>query len=145
MEKINVSQARKVESVGRQVLLQGWVRTRRDSKAGFSFLEINDGTCFGNVQVIAEAKLPNYQSEILHLSAGASVSVEGGVQASPAKGQPTEIAHLRPRSNTFGAVMRVRHQVSRSIHEFFWENGFYYVHAPIITASDAEGAGQMFR
>jgi asparaginyl-tRNA synthetase len=176
MEKISVSQARKAESVGRTVLLQGWVRTRRDSKGGFSFLEINDGSCFGNVQVIAESALPNYQSEVLHLSVGASVSVEGAVQASPAKGQATEvraskisvlgqadpatyplqkkghsmeflreIAHLRPRSNTFGAVMRVRHQVCRSIHEFFWENGFYYVHPPIITASDAEGAGQMFR
>jgi asparaginyl-tRNA synthetase len=176
MDKISVTQARKVEAVGRQVCLQGWVRTRRDSKAGFSFLEINDGSSLGNVQVIAEASLPNYQSEVLHLSVGASVSVEGTVQASPAKGQPTEvrasrvivhgsadpakyplqkkghsmeflreIAHLRPRSNTFGAVMRVRSQICRSIHDFFAENGFFYVQAPIITASDCEGAGQMFR
>jgi aspartyl/asparaginyl-tRNA synthetase len=152
------------------------VRTRRDSKGGFSFLELNDGSCLGNVQVIAEAALPNYQAEILHLSAGCSVTVDGDVQASPAKGQATEvrasqvivhgladplkyplqkkghsmeflreIAHLRPRSNTFGAVMRVRSQICRSIHEFFWENGFLYVHAPIVTASDCEGAGQMFR
>ncbi len=176
MEKMTVAQARKVESVGRQVQLQGWVRTRRDSKAGFSFLELNDGSCLGNVQVIAEASLPNYQEQVLHLSAGASVSVEGTVQSSPAKGQATEvragkvvvlgsadparyplqkkghsmeflreIAHLRPRSNTFGAVTRVRSQVCRSIHEFFWENGFLYVHPPIITASDCEGAGQMFK
>ena len=176
MEKMSVAMARKAESVGREVRLQGWVRTRRDSKAGFSFLEINDGSCIGNIQVVAEAALPNYQSEVLHLSVGASVSVEGAVVASQGKGQATEvkarsikvygnadpakyplqkkghsmeflreIAHLRPRSNTFGAVMRVRNQVSRSIHEFFWENGFLYVHAPIITASDAEGAGQMFR
>ncbi len=176
MEKMSVAQARKAESAGREVKIQGWVRTRRDSKGGFSFLEINDGSCFGNVQVIADAELPNYKSEILHLTAGCSVTVEGTVQASPAKGQATEvkatqvvvhgiadavkyplqkkghtmeflreIAHLRPRSNTFGAVMRVRQQVSRSIHEFFWENGFYYIQAPIITASDAEGAGQMFR
>jgi asparaginyl-tRNA synthetase len=152
------------------------VRTRRDSKGGFSFLELNDGSSLGNVQVIAEAALPNYQSEVLHLSVGASVTVDGTVQASPAKGQATEvrasqvvvhgsadpakyplqkkghsmeflreIAHLRPRSNTFGAVMRVRNQVCRSIHEFFWDNGFLYVQAPIITASDCEGAGQMFK
>lgn len=176
MEKMSVAQARKVESVGKDVKLQGWVRTRRDSKGGFSFVELNDGSSFGNVQVIADATLPNYQSEILHLTAGCSVSVEGSVQASPAKGQATEvraakltvhgladatkyplqkkghtmeflreIAHLRPRSNTFGAVMRVRHQVCKSIHEFYWDNGFYYVQAPIITGSDAEGAGQMFR
>ena len=175
MEKISVKQARLAESVGKKVCLQGWVRTRRDSK-GFSFLEINDGSCFGNVQVIADGKLPNYQSEIMHLSAGASVSVEGDIKASPAKGQATEvqatsvtaigsadpanyplqkkghsfeflrsIAHLRPRSNTFGAVARVRNQICKSIHDFFQEQGFLYVHPPIITASDCEGAGQMFR
>jgi asparaginyl-tRNA synthetase len=176
MDKISVADARKPEAVGRAVRLQGWLRTRRDSKGGFSFLEINDGSCFGNVQVIAEAALPNYQSEVLHLSAGCSVTVEGTVQASPAKGQATEvkatkvvvhgtadpvhyplqkkghsfeflrtIAHLRPRSNTFGAVTRVRNQVCMSVHTFFQEQGFFYVHPPIITASDCEGAGQMFR
>src|SRR5262245_23918305 len=176
MEKMTVAQARRAESAGRDARVQGWVRTRRDSKGGFSFIEINDGSCFGNVQVIAESSLPNYQSEVLHLGVGASVTVEGPVQASPAKGQATElratrvvihggadpakyplqkkghsmeflreIAHLRPRSNTFGAVMRIRHQVCRSIHEFYWDNGFYYIHPPIITSSDAEGAGQMFR
>ncbi|MFO0879621.1 MAG: asparagine--tRNA ligase [Gemmataceae bacterium] len=176
MEKMSVAQARKVESIGQEVILQGWIRTRRDSKGGFSFLELNDGSCLGNVQVLAEASLPNYQSEILHLTVGSSLRVEGTVQASPAKGQPTEvraskvvlhgsadatkyplqkkghtleflreIAHLRPRSNTFGAVMRVRNQICRSIHDFFQENGFLYVQAPIITASDCEGAGQMFR
>ncbi len=162
--------------IGRQVRLQGWVRTRRDSKGGFSFIELNDGSCLGNVQVIAESALPNYQNEVLHLSVGSSVTVEGTVQASPAKGQPTEVkaarvvvhgqadparyplqkkghsmeflreqAHLRPRSNTFGAVMRVRSQICRSIHDFYHENGFLYVQPPIITGSDAEGAGQMFR
>jgi asparaginyl-tRNA synthetase len=176
MDKISVAEARKVEAVGREVCLQGWVRTRRDSKGGFSFLELNDGSSLGNVQVIAEAALPNYHSEVLHLSAGASVSVSGTVQASPAKGQPTEVrarsltvhgpadpakyplqkkghsmeflreqAHLRPRSNTFGAVARVRNQICRSIHDFFQEQGFLYVHPPIITGSDCEGAGQMFR
>jgi asparaginyl-tRNA synthetase len=176
MDKISVAEARKAEAVGRTVRLQAWVRTRRDSKGGFSFLELNDGSCFGNVQVIAEAALPNYQSEVLKLGAGASVTVEGDVLASPAKGQATEvkarsvvvhgladpttyplqkkghtleflrtIAHLRPRSNTFGAVARVRNQVCQSIHQFFQDQGFLYVHAPIITASDCEGAGHMFR
>src|SRR3954464_11018347 len=91
MEKMSVAQARKAESVGREVRLQGWVRTRRDSKGGFSFIELNDGTSLGNVQVVADGNLPNYQSEILHLSVGASVSVEGNVLASPAKGQATEV------------------------------------------------------
>lgn len=176
MDRISVAQARQVESVGRQVRLQGWVRTRRDSKGGFSFLELNDGSSQSNVQIIAESSLPNYQSEILHLTVGCSVTVDGVVRASPAKGQATEVqaqaitihgwsdaakyplqkkghsmeflreqAHLRPRSNTFGAVTRVRNCVCRSIHDFFQEQGFLYVQPPIITASDCEGAGQMFR
>ncbi|HEV3118016.1 MAG TPA: asparagine--tRNA ligase, partial [Gemmataceae bacterium] len=176
MEKMTVAQARQVEAVGKQVSLQGWVRTRRDSKAGFSFLELNDGSCFGNVQIIAEARLPNYESEIKKLGAGASIGVTGEVRASPAQGQPTEvlahgitvyggadpetyplqkkrhsfeflrtIAHLRPRTNTFGAVARVRNSICRSIHDFFQEQGFLYVHPPFITASDCEGAGQMFK
>jgi asparaginyl-tRNA synthetase len=176
MEKMSVAQARKVESIGREVRLQGWVRTRRDSKGGFSFIELNDGSSLGNVQVLAEKSLPNYDSEVLHLSVGSSVTVDGVVRASPAKGQPTEVqarslvvhgradpatyplqkkghsmeflrqhAHLRPRSNTFGAVTRVRNQVCRSIHDFFQEQGFLYVQPPIITGSDCEGAGQMFR
>src|SRR5438309_4412155 len=176
MERMSVAQARTVEAVGKQVLLQGWIRTRRDSKGGFSFLELNDGSCFGNVQVVADGKLPNYESEVKKLNAGASISVEGEVRASPAQGQPTEVAaqkitvygwadpenyplqkkrhsfeflrtlaHLRPRTNTFGAVARVRNCVCRSIHDFFQEQGFLYVHPPIITASDCEGAGQMFK
>jgi asparaginyl-tRNA synthetase len=176
MDKISVAQARRVEAIGRQVRLQGWVRTRRDSKGGFSFLEVNDGSCQGNVQIVADGSLPNYQNDILHLTVGCSVSVDGVVRASPAKGQATEIqaqavavhgwadaaayplqkkghsmeflreqAHLRPRSNTFGAVARVRNCVCRSIHDFFQEQGFLYVHPPIVTASDCEGAGQMFR
>jgi asparaginyl-tRNA synthetase len=176
MEKLSVAEARKVESVGKQVDLRAWVRTRRDSKGGFSFLELNDGSCFGNVQVIVDGKLPNYETEIKKLSAGASVRVLGEVRASPAAGQATEvhaqsisvyggadaeayplqkkrhsfeflrtIAHLRPRTNTFGAVARVRNSVCRSIHDFFQVQGFLYVHPPIITASDCEGAGQLFR
>ena len=176
MQKISVAEARRPESVGREVVLQGWVRTRRDSKAGFSFLELNDGSSLGNVQVIVRGELPNYESHLKHLSPGCSVTVEGQIQASPGKGQSTEvvaqsvtvhgaadaesyplqkkqhsfeflrtIAHLRPRTNTFGAIARVRNCVSRSIHNFFQEEGFLYVHTPIITTSDCEGAGQMFR
>ncbi len=173
---ISVADARRAESVGHEVILHGWVRTRRDSKAGFSFLEINDGSCFGNVQVIAESGLANYESEIKRLSPGCSVTVAGFVKPSPGKGQATEvqatavtvygtadtatyplqkkghsfeflrtIAHLRPRTNTFGAVARVRNCVCNSIHQFFQERGFLYVHTPIITASDCEGAGAMFQ
>jgi asparaginyl-tRNA synthetase len=176
VEKVSVAAARQADTVGREVRLQGWVRTRRDSKAGFSFLELNDGSSQGNVQVIADGSLANYESEIRKLGAGCSVTVEGAVKASPAKGQETEVhasrvvvhgmadpetyplqkkqhsfeflrtlAHLRPRTNTFGAIARVRNCVSRSIHQFFQEQGFLYVQTPIITASDCEGAGEMFK
>jgi len=176
MQKITVAQARQADAVGKQVRLDGWVRTRRDSKGGFSFIELNDGSCFGNVQIIADGKLPNYETDIKRLHVGCSVRVEGEVKASPAKGQATEvhaqnvhvygwadpdtypmqkkqtsfeflrtIAHLRPRTNTFGAITRVRNTVCRSIHAFFQEQGFYYIHPPIITTSDCEGAGQMFK
>jgi asparaginyl-tRNA synthetase len=173
---LSVAQARQPSAVGQQVKLQGWIRTRRDSKAGFSFLELNDGSCQGNIQILAEAALANYESEIKKLGAGSSVTVEGTVKASPAKGQATEvqastvivhgyadpetytlqkkqhsfeflrtIAHLRPRTNTFGAIARLRNCVARSIHNFFQEEGFLYIHTPIITASDCEGAGEMFK
>jgi asparaginyl-tRNA synthetase len=158
------------------VQLRGWVRTRRDSKGGFSFVELNDGTCLGNIQIIVAQTLPNYETIIKSVTPGSSVLVEGLVKKSPAKGQLTEIeatsieligesdaatyplqkkghsleflrtiAHLRVRTNTFGAVARIRNTVSYSTHRFFQENGFIYVHTPIITASDCEGAGQMFR
>src|SRR6516162_1908763 len=91
MDRTSVAQARREDAIGKDVLLEGWVRTRRDSKAGFSFLEINDGSCFGNVQVLAPADLPNYESEIKHLTTGCSVAVEGLVNKSPAKGQATEV------------------------------------------------------
>jgi asparaginyl-tRNA synthetase len=176
MDKISVAQARQAEAVGKQVRLDGWVRTRRDSKGGFSFLELNDGSCLGNLQVIADNKLPNYEAEVSKLPAGASVRVVGEVRASPAKGQATEVhahsihvyggadpeayplqkkrhtfeflrtlAHLRPRTNTFGAIARVRNRVCQSIHSFFQEQGFLYIHPPVITGSDCEGAGQLFR
>ncbi|MCS7465796.1 asparagine--tRNA ligase [Stieleria sp. ICT_E10.1] len=173
---IPVKQARLAESAGRPCEIRGWVRTRRDSKGGFSFIEINDGSSLGNLQVVAPGELDNYASEIQKLTAGCSVVVRGELQASPAKGQATELhasavrvlgwadpetyplqkkrhsfeklrewAHLRTRTNTLGAVMRVRNQICQSIHRFFHENGFLYVNTPIITASDCEGAGEMFR
>ncbi len=176
MQKLSVAQARQDEAAGQVAKLQGWIRTRRDSKGGFSFLELNDGTTLANIQIVADAKLPNYESEIKHLSAGCSITAEGEIKASPAKGQATELhatrilvhgladpetyplqkkrhsfeflrtlAHLRPRTNTFGAVARVRNCVCRSIHNFFQDEGFLYVHPPIITASDCEGAGEMFK
>lgn len=155
------------------VLVQGWVRTRRDSKA-FSFIEINDGSCLKGVQVIADATLPDYP-EVSRAATGASIEVRGQLVASKGQGQQwevvartlkvlgeadatyplqkkghsleflREIAHLRPRSNLFGAVFRVRSRLAFAIHEFFQSRGFLYVHTPIITGSDCEGAGQMFR
>ncbi len=176
MEKSSVAQARQEASIGKQACLQGWVRTRRDSKAGFSFIEINDGSSQGNIQIIADAELENYESEIKNLTAGCSISAIGELKASGGKGQSTELhasqvtvhgwadpdtyplqkkrhsfeklrewAHLRPRTNTFGAVARVRNCICNSIHQFFQEDGFLYVHTPVITASDCEGAGEMFQ
>jgi asparaginyl-tRNA synthetase len=176
MDKLSVLDARNASAIGRIAKLQGWIRTRRDSKGGFSFLELNDGSCLANIQVVADGKLANYESEIKHLSAGCSVTILGEVKPSGGKEQATEIhasevivhgwadpeayplqkkrhsleklrewAHLRPRTNTMGAVMRVRNRVCRSIHDFFQDEGFLYVNTPIITASDCEGAGEMFR
>ncbi|PKN32252.1 MAG: asparagine--tRNA ligase, partial [Deltaproteobacteria bacterium HGW-Deltaproteobacteria-20] len=162
---------------GSTVVARGWIRTRRDSKAGLSFLTLHDGSCFDALQVVAPSELPNYTSEILKLSAGCSVVVRGEVVASPGGGQAVEVravevtvtgwvedpetypmqpkrhsleylrevAHLRPRTNVIGAVMRVRHCLAAAVHRFFHDHGFFWIHTPIITASDAEGAGQMFR
>lgn len=172
---ILVAAACRPENVGQHVEVRGWVRTRRDSKGGFSFIEINDGSCFGNLQIVAEATLDNYQAEISSLSVGSSIVATGTLKASEGQGQATELsatsvrligdapsdyplqkkrhtfeklrewAHLRPRTNSFGALTRVRNRLSFSVHQFFQEEGFYYVNTPIITASDCEGAGQMFR
>lgn len=160
------------ESPGR-VTVKGWVRTKRDSKA-FSFVEINDGSSLANLQVIADATIDGYESDVLELRTGASIAVEGDVVESQGKQQwelqassvvmlgnsdedyPLQkkghsreflrsIAHLRPRTNLFGAVFRMRSQMAYAIHRFFQERGFVYVHTPIITASDCEGAGEMFR
>jgi asparaginyl-tRNA synthetase len=155
---------------GTEVTVKGWVRTRRDSKAGLSFLHVHDGTCFDAIQVVVPGTVPNYQT-------GCSVEIDGTLVASVGKGQAyevqasavhvdgwvdnpdtypispkrhtyeylREVAHLRPRTNTFGAVARVRHTMAQAVHRFFSERDFFWVHTPIITASDAEGAGEMFR
>jgi asparaginyl-tRNA synthetase len=159
------------------VTLQGWVRTRRDSKAGISFVHLSDGSGFHPVQVVAPNTLPNYASEISRLTAGCAVEATGMIVPSPAKGQPfemqasalkvvgwvddpdsypiqpkphtleflREVAHLRPRTNVIGAVSRVRHTLAQAVHRFFDQNGFVWINTPIITTSDAEGAGELFR
>jgi asparaginyl-tRNA synthetase len=164
-------------TTGSSVTIQGWVRTRRDSKAGFSFINVHDGTSFDPIQVVAANELPNYVDEIQKLTAGCAVECTGTLVESLGRGQKFEIqaeqvsvvgwvedpdtypiqpkrhsfeflrsvAHLRPRTNTFSAVTRVRHATARAIHRFFHEQGYYWINTPIITASDAEGAGDMFR
>jgi asparaginyl-tRNA synthetase len=159
------------------VTVKGWVRTRRDSKAGFSFVAVSDGSCFDTIQVVAPNALANYASEVQQISTGCAVVCTGKLVASQGKGQSVEIqadrveiigwienpdtypispkqhtfeylrevAHLRPRTNTFGAVTRVRHTLAMATHRFFHENGFFWINTPIVTASDAEGAGAMFR
>lgn len=158
---------------GDQVTINGWVRTARHSK-GFSFVEVNDGTTILNLQAVCDATLPNYEATIKHIATGTSVRITGELVDSPGKGQKyelrasdvhvygfapdfplqkkghtmeflREIAHLRSRSNTFGAVFRVRNEMARAVHEFFQQRDFLYLHTPIITASDCEGAGAMFR
>jgi asparaginyl-tRNA synthetase len=174
MMTMRVKEALESDSAKDCILVHGWVRTRRDSKA-FSFLEINDGSCLKNLQVVVDGTLPNYEAEVLHLMTGASVEVTGELVESQGKGQTWEmiakevkvlggadesyplqkkghtpeflrsIAHLRPRSHLFGCIFRVRSRLSYAVHTFFQERGFVHVHTPIITASDCEGAGEMFR
>ncbi|MBL8299113.1 MAG: asparagine--tRNA ligase [Rhodanobacteraceae bacterium] len=163
--------------VGSEVTVRGWVRTRRDSKAGLSFVNLSDGSCFDAIQIVAPNTLANYETEVLRLSAGCSVIASGTLVESQGKGQNfelqastievtgfvddpetypiqpkphsmeflREVAHLRPRTNVFGAITRVRHCIAQAVHRFFHENGYYWINTPIITTSDAEGAGQMFR
>ena len=164
-------------ALGDEVTIEGWVRTRRDSKAGLSFVQVHDGSCFAALQVVAPAELDNYAEEVQRLNAGCSVRARGELVASQGKGQSVEIkaaalevlgwvddpetypmqqkrhsmehlrthAHLRPRTNLIGAVTRVRHCLAQAVHRFLSDAGYYWIHTPIITASDAEGAGQMFR
>jgi asparaginyl-tRNA synthetase len=164
-------------SVGAEVTVHGWVRTRRDSKAGLSFIHLNDGSTLAPLQVVASGDLPNYADEVQRLTSGCSIIVRGTLAESMGKGQSVEVqassievpgwvedpetypiqpkahsfeylrevAHLRPRTNTIGAVTRVRHTLAMAAHRFFHEHGFYWIHTPIITSNDAEGAGEMFR
>src|ERR1700693_671211 len=159
------------------VTVKGWVRTRRDSKAGISFVHVSDGSSFHPLQVVAPNTLPNYAGEVLRLTAGCAMEATGKIVPSPAKGQPfemqasaikvigwvedpdtypiqpkphsleflREVAHLRPRTNVIAAATRVRHTLAQAIHRFFDANGFFWVNTPIITGSDAEGAGALFR
>ena len=173
MPRILVHDALNREAPLDPILLQGWVRTRRDAKA-FSFIELNDGSCLKGIQVIADAALPDY-AQIATVTTGTALEVEGQLVPSKGQGQKwevvarririvgtadqtfplqkkghsleflREIAHLRPRSNLFGAVFRVRSRLAFAIHQFFQAKRFVYVHAPLITASDCEGAGEMFR
>jgi len=164
-------------ALGAQVEIRAWVRSRRTSKGGFSFIHLHDGSCFDTIQAVADGALPNYENEIVELVTGASVIVRGELVASQGKGQDREIqvqevsivghvddpesypiskkrhtfeylrtvAHLRPRTNTFGAIARVRHAIAQAVHRYFDEHGFFWVNTPIITASDCEGAGELFR
>ena len=168
---------RNAAAVGQNARVQGWVRTRRDSKAGLSFVNLSDGTCQAALQLVVPNTLANYATEVLKLTAGCSIEAEGQLVMGQGK-TPTvemqvaslkvhgfvddpdtypiqpkphtyeylrEVAHLRPRTNTFGAVGRIRHCLAMAVHRFFHEQEFQWVHTPIITASDCEGAGQMFR
>tara|TARA_R110001592_G_scaffold66438_10_gene204009 strand:+ start:6315 stop:7709 length:1395 start_codon:yes stop_codon:yes gene_type:complete len=162
---------------GCEATVKGWIRSRRDSKGGFSFLAVHDGSAQAAIQVVAPGELANYEAEILKLTAGCSVIVSGDLVASQGKGQSVEIqakhievcgwvddpdtypiakkrhsfeylrtvAHLRPRTNTFGAVTRVRTVLANAVHRYFYERGFQWINSPLITASDCEGAGEMFR
>ncbi len=163
--------------VGESVKIQGWVRSRRDSKAGISFVAVHDGSCFDPIQVVAGEDLDNYESEVKSLTKDCSVEVVGTLVESPGKGQAVEIhpesitvhgwvedpetypmapkrhsmehlrehAHLRVRTNLIGAVARVRNCMAQAVHRFYHERGFCWIHTPIVTANDAEGAGEMFR
>ncbi|RUO34994.1 asparagine--tRNA ligase [Aliidiomarina soli] len=164
-------------AVGDTVTVRGWVRTRRDSKAGISFVNLHDGSCFDAVQAVVPSELDNYSSDVLKLTTGCSVAVEGTIAESAGQGQDFELqatnvhvygwvedpdtypmapkrhsmeylreyAHLRPRTNVAGAVTRVRHCLAQAVHRFFHEQGYYWISTPIITTSDAEGAGELFR
>ncbi len=164
-------------SLGTMISVRGWIKTRRDSKAGLSFISLHDGSCFSSIQIVAKDDLANYEQEIIRLTSGCSIIVLGELVCSQGKGQAFEIqaknievtgwienpdnypiqpkrhtleflrevAHLRPRTNTISAVARIRDCLSQAIHQFFHQRGFFWIHTPIITASDCEGAGEMFR
>ncbi|RTZ94915.1 MAG: asparagine--tRNA ligase [Deltaproteobacteria bacterium] len=174
MKRTRVVHALHAESPLDHILIKGWVRTRRDAK-GFSFIEVNDGSCLKNIQVIVDESVPAFSS-LADVNTGAAVAVDGALVASPGKGQKWEvhateltllgtadantyplqkkrhsdeflrtIAHLRPRTNKYGALYRIRSESAFAVHRFFRDRGFHYVHTPIITGSDCEGAGELFR
>ncbi|UCF90954.1 MAG: asparagine--tRNA ligase [Desulfobacterales bacterium] len=174
MKRTRIREALNAAAGMERILVQGWVRTKRDAK-DFSFLEINDGSCLKNIQVIVAASIPAYES-LKTVTTGAAVEVEGALAESPGSGQQWElkastlrllgaadaasyplqkkrhsdeflrtIAHLRPRTNKYGALFRIRSESSFAVHQFFRDRGFYYLHTPIITGSDCEGAGELFR
>jgi asparaginyl-tRNA synthetase len=173
MKRTKIVHLLDTESPADDVLIKGWVRTRRDAKE-FSFIEINDGSCLKNMQVVADSNIDNYES-ISRLSTGSAVSIAGKLAPSQGAGQKWEIqakqvdivsiapasyplqkkrhtdeflrsiAHLRPRTNKYGAAFRIRSEMAYAIHHFFREKGFRYIHTPIITGSDCEGAGELFR
>jgi asparaginyl-tRNA synthetase len=173
MKRIKINRLTGYDTSPGTVRIKGWVRTRRDAK-GFSFMEINDGSCLGNIQVVAGSDLPNY-ADILGITTGSAVGVCGALVPSPGKGQKWEIqaaeveiisqapdtyplqkkrhsdeflrtiAHLRPRTNKYGAAFRIRSEMVYAIHRFYREKGFFYLTSPVITGSDCEGAGEMFR
>ena len=159
------------------LIVKGWVRSRRDSKGGFSFISVHDGSCFDPIQVVADNTLENYTSEILQITAGCSVIIQGTLVKSSGKGQLYEIqaesvtpvgfvedpetypiakkkhtfeylrsvAHLRPRTNSFGAITRIRNASAQAIHRYFHQHGYFWINTPIITSSDCEGAGELFQ
>ena len=176
MMRTKVVQILKHVQPGTEVDVRGWVRTKRESKQDFAFLEVNDGSSLANVQIVVDASVPDYATLIKQIHTGASVAVVGEVKESLGKGQRVEVhartlkvlgtadpqtyplqkkghsfeflrekAHLRPRTNTFGAIARVRNALCAAVHRFFQERGFLYVQTPIITTSDCEGAGQIFQ
>ncbi|WP_166831629.1 asparagine--tRNA ligase [Thalassoroseus pseudoceratinae] len=176
MDRPRVSRILSDGQPGEPVEISGWVRTRRDSKDGFSFVELNDGSCMANLQLVIDSSVPGYAETIKNVTTGSSIKITGEIKESPGKKQRVEvhastleligtadvesyplqkkrhsfeflreIAHLRPRTNTFGAIARVRNAASAAIHNFFQERGFLYVHTPVITTSDCEGAGEMFQ
>ena len=162
---------------GTEVCIEGWVRSRRSSRGGFSFVQVHDGSCFDGLQAVVDAALPNYASEVEALGAGCAVRIRGQLVESRGRNQDREIqasavqvlgwvddpetypiakkrhtfeylrtvAHLRPRTNTFGAIARVRNSIAQAVHGYFRERGFLWVNTPIITANDCEGAGALFR
>ena len=174
MKRTKIKYALNAQSSMDEILVKGWVRTKRDNK-GFSFVELNDGSCLGNIQAVID-HTPEIEAVLDKVGTGASVAIEGALVESPGKGQKWEIrgtsieligeadqetfplqkkrhsdeflrsiAHLRPRTNKYGAMFRIRSELAQAVHKFFADKDFFYIHTPIITGSDCEGAGEMFR